>query len=111
MISRYDGRVLDYIDQIRQSIADILTTPIGSRVMRREYGSLLPELIDRPIDDVLVLQCYSAIYSALYLWEDRIIIDTIGIEYASHGVMSIRLDAVLTDSGEATSLSVDVGLR
>ena len=111
MISRHDGQVLDYIDQIRQSIADILTTPIGSRVMRREYGSLLPELIDRPIDDVLVLQCYSAIYSALYLWENRIIIDTIGIEYASHGVMSIRLDAVLADSGEATSLSIDVGLR
>lgn len=111
MISRYDGQVLDYIDQIRQSIADILTTPIGSRVMRREYGSLLPELIDRPIDDVLVLQCYSAIYSALYLWEDRIIIESIGIEYASHGVMSIRLDAVLTDSGEASQIAVDVALR
>ncbi len=111
MISRYDGQVMSYIDQIRQSIADILTTPIGSRVMRREYGSLLPELIDRPIDDVLVLQCYSAIYSALYLWEDRIIIESIGIEYASHGVMSIRLDAVLTDSGEASQIAVDVALR
>lgn len=111
MISRHDGQVMSYIDQIRQSIADILTTPIGSRVMRREYGSLLPELIDRPIDDVLVLQCYSAIYSALYLWEDRIIIDTVAIEYASHGVMSIRLDAVLTDSGEASQIAVDVALR
>uniref|UniRef100_UPI0026076D20 ATPase domain-containing protein n=1 Tax=uncultured Sphingobium sp. TaxID=316087 RepID=UPI0026076D20 len=29
-------------------VRDILTTPIGSRLMRRDYGSLIPELIDQP---------------------------------------------------------------
>ncbi|EAI5420444.1 baseplate assembly protein, partial [Campylobacter coli] len=36
---------------IEESIKDILTTPLGSRVMRPEYGSLLYTLIDRKIDD------------------------------------------------------------
>lgn len=37
MMSRESGRELETeIDQIRQSIQDILTTPIGTRIMRRE---------------------------------------------------------------------------
>ncbi|MFA9485475.1 MULTISPECIES: GPW/gp25 family protein [unclassified Moraxella] len=110
MISRDDGTQLDYIQSISQSIADILTTPIGSRVMRREYGSLLPDLADRPIDDVLILQAYSAIYSALLRWEDRIIIESIEIEYITHGVLDIRLDSHLADISIDTTLDVNVSL-
>jgi hypothetical protein len=33
---------------LSQSIGDILSTPIGSRVMRRDYGSALFELVDAP---------------------------------------------------------------
>ncbi|MEW7978507.1 MAG: GPW/gp25 family protein [Candidatus Sedimenticola endophacoides] len=35
---------------LRQSIIDILTTPLGTRVMRRDYGSRLFELVDAPIN-------------------------------------------------------------
>ena len=39
MMSRNTGLSLSSeADQIRQSIQDILTTPIGSRIMRRNYG-------------------------------------------------------------------------
>ena len=43
------GRALDGMQHLGQSIGDILMTPMGSRVMRRDYGSLLTELIDQPI--------------------------------------------------------------
>lgn len=33
---------------LRQSITDILSTPIGSRIMRREYGSRLFKRVDVP---------------------------------------------------------------
>ena len=33
-----NGRSLTELDHLRQSIVDILNTPIGSRVMRRDYG-------------------------------------------------------------------------
>lgn len=47
MMSRENGRELETeLDHIRQSVQDILTTPIGTRIMRREYGSLIYQLID-----------------------------------------------------------------
>ncbi|MFA9486938.1 GPW/gp25 family protein [Moraxella haemolytica] len=109
MISKDNGKVISYINQIRQSIGDILTTPIGSRVMRREYGSLLPELIDRPIDDVLILQCYSAIYSAILRWENRVIIESISIGQIDQGVLEVQLYAHFNELGGDGVL--DVSLR
>ena len=39
---RTTGAGLSGIEHLRQSIADILTTPLGTRLQRRTYGSLLP---------------------------------------------------------------------
>lgn len=66
------GKRLDGIDHIRQSVADIITTPIGSRVMRRDYGSLVPELLDMPMNDALMMQVYAATVIAVSRWEPRI---------------------------------------
>ncbi|EPD7661448.1 hypothetical protein ACSD1U_003074 [Escherichia coli] len=40
------GKAITDIDHLRQSVRDILLTPQGSRIARREYGSLLSALID-----------------------------------------------------------------
>ena len=47
-----DGRfeILPWQEHIDQSIGDILSTPIGTRVMRPDYGSRIPRLVDRPIN-------------------------------------------------------------
>lgn len=66
------GKQLDEKAHIKQSIADILQTPKGSRVMRREYGSQLFELIDRPMNSVLIMQIAAASVMALKQWENRI---------------------------------------
>ena len=44
-----NGQALSGLDHLRQSIRDILTTRIGTRVMRRDYGSRLPDLVDSPV--------------------------------------------------------------
>lgn len=46
--------------------------PQGSRIARREYGSLLSELIDQPQNPALRLQVMSAVYVALSRWEPRL---------------------------------------
>ncbi|MDP2128186.1 MAG: GPW/gp25 family protein [Pseudohongiella sp.] len=71
------GRHLSGIDHIRQSVRDILTTPIGSRVMRRDYGSLLPELIDQPMNDATRLRLYAASVMAIIRWEPRVQISSV----------------------------------
>lgn len=59
------GGILTGFDHVRQSIRCILTTPIGSRVMRRDFGSELFELIDRPLTDQVILAIYAAVVMAL----------------------------------------------
>ena len=54
-----------------QSIEDILTTRIMQRVMRREYGSDVPKLIDAPMEPRVVLAFYVAVAEALRRWELR----------------------------------------
>ncbi|VEB71154.1 Gene 25-like lysozyme [Providencia rustigianii] len=59
-MNRIDGKTISDIEHIRQSVRDILITPIGSRIARRAYGSLLSELIDQPQNPALKLQLMSA---------------------------------------------------
>ncbi|MGL4827152.1 MAG: GPW/gp25 family protein, partial [Vibrionaceae bacterium] len=47
-MNRFTGYSISELQHIKQSIQDILTTPLGSRVMRRDYGSAIFELIDQP---------------------------------------------------------------
>lgn len=56
-------------DHLWNSVRDILLTPLASRVMRREYGSLLPDLLDAPMNATTRLQCMSAVVIALTQWE------------------------------------------
>lgn len=76
-MNKQTGTTLQGIKDIQQSVVDILSTPIGSRIMRDSYGSLLPELIDQPIGDAMILQCYAAIIMALQQFEPRIIIHSV----------------------------------
>lgn len=63
------GRTSGGDAHLRQSIADILTTPIGSRVMRRDYGSQSADLIDWQVNDSTRLLAYAATAMALMRWE------------------------------------------
>ncbi len=60
------------IDMIRQSIQDILETPVGSRFGCEDYGSYVHLLIFEQNDSVLESLLYYYITSALELWEKRI---------------------------------------
>ncbi|SFR79759.1 GPW/gp25 family protein [Sphingomonas jatrophae] len=66
------GRALAGADHLRQSIADVLMTPIGTRIGRRDYGSLVPELIDQPANAAGRLRLFAAAAIALLAWEPRL---------------------------------------
>ncbi|KES19038.1 GPW/gp25 family protein [Gilliamella apicola] len=73
------GRTITDMDHINQSIKDILTTPIGSRIERRNYGSLLFLLLDNPNTEATKLRVISATVLALTQWEPRIKLDTVDV--------------------------------
>lgn len=107
MISKETGAALETeIESIQQSIQEILSTPIGSRIMRRQFGSNIPNLIDQPMTNVLMLQLYSAIYTPLLMWEDRISIEHIQVSQISAGYTEINLQAVHMSTDQSINLNI-----
>ena len=80
MMDRATGKATGELAHLRQSVGDILTTPIGSRVMRHEYGSQVPMLVDQPDNQITQLRLLSAAASALMRWEPRLAVSNIEIE-------------------------------
>ena len=105
------GRAIEDIEHIRQSVRDILTTPVGSRVMRRDYGSLLPELIDQPLNGATLLRAYAATVMALIRWEPRIRVTRVQFGVAA-GQLTIDMEAVRIDGARAgTPANLTIQLR
>ncbi|MEI9534324.1 GPW/gp25 family protein [Moellerella wisconsensis] len=107
-MNRADGKTISDIEHIRQSIRDILITPIGSRIARRTYGSLLFELIDQPQNPALKLQLMSACYTALMKWEPRILLTRISLNSTDTAQMVVDIEATNKDASQAFNFSVPV---
>ncbi len=106
-MNRETGGAIDTEQHIVQSMTDILGTRIGTRVMRREYGSLLPDLVDQPFNDVTRLQVYAASVTALMRWEPRIRLSRVNLLGASlQGDAVFELEGTRVDTNEQLSLSV-----
>lgn len=94
------GQPIAGLEHLRQSIRDILTTRKGTRVMCREYGSRLPELVDRPVNPALNMDVYAATAEALARWEPRIELTKVRIESADgNGKIVLSLEGVYRSNG------------
>jgi len=98
-INRVTGRQMDphSAAHLVQSIGDILGTPKGSRVMRRDYGSDLPDLIDQPLNPRTRLKIFAATAMALLRWEPRVRLKRVQLTGGADGRASLVLDVVRTD--------------
>lgn len=103
-----NGKAISDADHLRQSVRDILLTPQGSRIARREYGSLLSALIDQPQNPALRLQIMAAVYVSLSCWEPRLTLDSITTNSSFDGSMVVELTGK-RNNGAPVSLSVSTG--
>lgn len=97
------GRTLSGIDHLRQSIRDILTTPLGTRVMRRDYGSRLYELVDAPVNQATLLDLYAATAEALATWEPRIALQRVQVTTAEPGSVVLSLTGQYLPDGRSVT--------
>lgn len=107
-MNRNIGLGISDTEHISQSMRDVLLTPVGSRVMRREYGSLLSALIDMPQNPALRLQIMVACYSAIQKWEPRIRLTAINFETGDAGEMYVDITGMRTDTGASVSTTVSL---
>lgn len=98
------GKWLTGLDHLRQSITKILTTPLGSRVMRRDFGSNLPNLVDAPMNAQTLTQLYAATAKALQNWEPRIQVSQVVATSAQVGQIEISLTGTYVPNGQPITL-------
>ena len=103
-VNAESGRRLSGREHLRQSVRDILTTPIGSRVMRRDYGSRLFALIDRPLNAGAKAAFVAATADALDRWEPRYRLRSVAVSAGQDG--QILLDLVGDYVPDGTTLEV-----
>ncbi|MFJ5423177.1 GPW/gp25 family protein, partial [Wolbachia endosymbiont of Drosophila barbarae] len=99
-MSATSGKELEGLDHLKQSIIDILTTPVNSRIMRRSYGSRLLELVDKPINRDLTLEIYAATAEALEKWEKRFKLEKVKITEVKEGKVTLDLEGLYLPSGK-----------
>lgn len=107
-INAHTGQAMSGIDHLRQSIRDILTTRIGTRVMRRDYGSRLPALVDNPMNPRLAMEVYAATAEAIDRWEPRLELTQVRIAEAGTGRLAVEMEGIYRPDGVSVSLSAVV---
>lgn len=90
-MSNKTGKYLEDLEHLKQSIVDILTTPVGSRVICRDYGSSLFQLTDQPMNRDLFPKIYAAVADAIDKWEPRFKIEKIVINSIKEGHIILSL--------------------
>jgi phage baseplate assembly protein W len=70
-------------------------TPIGTRVMRRSYGSGLADLVDQNLSPLTMAQIYAAAVDALRKWEPRLRVTRVQGEPAPEELENARISLTI----------------
>src|SRR5450830_1065938 len=90
-MDRHTGLPLSDRDHLHQSIADIVSTPIGSRRLRPEYGCDLRRFVDLPVNEGWKSAVQAEIARALARWEPRFKLERVRVLGVMDGRISMEL--------------------
>lgn len=103
-MDRRTGLPLSGLDHLRQSIEDILGTPLGSRRMRPEYGSKLRRFVDLPVSEGWRSAVQAEVARALGRWEPRLELEQVRVVAVIGGRIDLELKGLYL--GESRLLEV-----
>ena len=92
------------MEHLRQSVRDVLSCPLGSRVMLRDYGSRLFELVDAPLNRSTLIELYVATIEALQKWEPRLAIARVFASSVADGKVTLELEGVYLPTGQPVTV-------
>lgn len=110
-LDRLTGKRISGKEHLVQSLHDVLMTPVGSRVMRRDYGSVLPFLVDQPMTARTLMQMRAAIVHSLAKWEPRVIPTSIYVKGSIYTGIDISIDYQTRDFTEESNRSKSLSLE
>lgn len=110
-IDRHTGKVIDNLGSAYQGVEVTLTTRLGSRVMRREFGGGIVELLGRAISPALFSAWQQLIATAIDIWEPRFsvrrVVPTGSVEEIRMGQAGLLIEADYRPRGHLGDFTVD----
>jgi len=105
-MDRHTGQPISGIAHLRQCIGDILSTPLGSRRERPEYGSKLRRYVDLPVNEGWKGAVQAEASRALGRWEPRLKLERVQAVSVLGGLIKIQVTG--SYKGESVLLEVSV---
>ena len=90
-MDRHTGLPISGIEHLRQSIADILSTPLGGRRHRMEYGSKLRRFVDLPVNEGWKSAVQAEVARALGRFEPRLKLDQVRVISVIGGQINFQI--------------------
>jgi len=102
---KHTGKYLNDIDHLKQSIEEILTTPIGTRCMNRKFGASLFDLVDSNASNIDI---YASVAKALKDFEPRFNLKKINTLRDTNGSLYIDITGEYVPTKENISSRIKV---
>jgi len=90
-MDRHTGQPISGIQHLRQSVDDILGTPLGSRRLRPEYGSKLRQFVDLPVNEGWKSAVQAEVARALGRWEPRLKLERVRVISVIGGRINLQI--------------------
>jgi phage baseplate assembly protein W len=116
------------VEKLRDNVVHILFTSLGERVMRRDYGAGLRQLVHDPINDALLAIVQHQVIKGIAQAEPRVEVTEVRVAAHGHGsaagtegvgtlggeppgdAVVVEVEFRVRATGQPVSLSVPVGL-
>ncbi|MCS4250614.1 MULTISPECIES: GPW/gp25 family protein [Pseudomonas] len=105
-MDRHTGQPISGLARLRQSIEDILSTPLGSRRQRPEYGSKLRRYVDLPVNEGWKGAVQAEASRALGRWEPSLKLERLQAVSVLGGLIKIQVTGSYL--GDSVFLEVSV---
>lgn len=78
--------------------------------MRRDYGSVIPDLIDQPLNQATLLRLYAATAAAIMKWEPRFKITGIQLNFVAPAGALVDVSGTIGNNPATVTTTVGGGL-
>lgn len=107
---RKTGRLISGVPYLWQRLSDVIATPVGELVGRREFGSRLFEMLDRNIDSAFYMDAFVRLAEAINSPAnglDDFRLSTMRVEKPADHHVEIYLSGYLLDGDTASPVELE----
>jgi phage baseplate assembly protein W len=97
--------------KLRDNIAHLLLTTVGERVMLRDYGGGLRQLLHDPNNDAMRAIVQHQVAKAVGAYEPRVLVQAVNVtQDEDAGVLSVDVQYIVRQTKQVQTVSVPIGL-